>query len=182
MTFVTHDSGERVEFASGMRRDADAAKPRYDLIPTMPIRRLAELYARGAAKYGDSNWALADTPAEARRFRASAERHFMQWKAGDVDGEDHAIAAVWNIFAALVIEEKLGEPRDERACVLCHGYLFNHQEGCSPRRCDAKFERYVPIGWKESEPSQTVLCECPFGHLGEHCGTAQGGESVSWQK
>ena len=123
--FHTRDSGARVEFDSGMRRDTDAGKPRYDLIPTMPIRRLAELYARGAVKYGDDNWALANTEQEARRFRASAERHFMQWKAGDVDGEDHAIAVVWNIFAALCTEAKLG-PSDERVCVLCHGYLSNH--------------------------------------------------------
>lgn len=106
--FVTKDSGERVDFPSGMTRDVDAGKPRYDLIPVAPVKRLAYLYARGAEKYGDKNWELANSPEEARRFRASAERHFMQWKAGEVD-EDHAIAVVWNIFAALFTEEKLKE-------------------------------------------------------------------------
>jgi hypothetical protein len=36
--YVTKDSGARVEFDSGMRRDTDEGKPRYDLIPVMPVR------------------------------------------------------------------------------------------------------------------------------------------------
>lgn len=112
--FKTKDSGERVEFASGMRRDVDTGKPRYDLIPTMPLKRLAELYARGAEKYGDENWTLADSPEELKRFRASAMRHLYQWINGERD-EDHAIAVVWNIFAYLYIEDKLfGELSKER--------------------------------------------------------------------
>jgi hypothetical protein len=109
--FETKDSGERVEFDSGMRRDTDKGKPRYDLIPTMPLRRLAELYARGAEKYGDSNWQLADSEQEMNRFRASAFRHFEQWRNGDTD-EDHAIAVVWNVFAYLYVEEKLATSAD----------------------------------------------------------------------
>lgn len=29
---------------------------RFDLMPTMPLKKLAEQYGRGAAKYGDRNW------------------------------------------------------------------------------------------------------------------------------
>lgn len=104
--YVTKDSGERVNFPSGMRRDVDTGKPRYDLIPIPPLTRLAELYARGAEKYGDENWQLANSDRELLRFRASFLRHAYQWMAGDYD-EDHAIAAVWNIFAYLTIEDKL---------------------------------------------------------------------------
>lgn len=105
-SYITKDSGKRKEFASGMRRDLDEGKPRYDLIPIPPLTRLADLYARGAVKYGDSNWQLADSPEELQRFKASFLRHAYQWLGGDTD-EDHAIAAVWNIFAYLTIEEKL---------------------------------------------------------------------------
>ena len=56
MKYQTKDSGKRVEFKSGMRRDSTEGKPRYDLIPLEPLKRLAELYARGAEKYGDRNW------------------------------------------------------------------------------------------------------------------------------
>lgn len=106
MQFETKDSGEREEYASGMRRDTNQGKPRYDLIPIMPLRRLAELYARGSEKYGDRNWELANSKEELQRFKASGLRHLYQWLNGETD-EDHAIAVVWNIFAYLTIEEKL---------------------------------------------------------------------------
>lgn len=108
MEFETKDSGQRVDFESGMRRDTDNGKPRYDLIPLKPLKRLAELYARGAVKYGEKNWTLANSQEELNRFKASAWRHFVQWQMGETD-EDHAIAVVWNVFAYLTIEDKLNE-------------------------------------------------------------------------
>lgn len=104
--FETKDSGVREEYASGMVRDTTKGKPRYDLIPLKPLKRLAELYARGAEKYGDENWLLADSNEELQRFKGSALRHMYQWLEGD-KSEDHAIATVWNIFAYLTIEDKL---------------------------------------------------------------------------
>lgn len=116
MKYTTKDSGKRADFESGMRRDTDEGKPRYDLIPLEPLKRLAELYARGAVKYGDKNWELANSPEELARFKASAFRHFIQWQNGETD-EDHGIATVWNIFAVLHLEEKirLSDPRYVRA-------------------------------------------------------------------
>ncbi len=98
MTYKTKDSGKRVKFKSGMNRDIDDGKPRYDLIPPELLKRLAELYARGAVKYGESNWQKANSEEEFNRFKASAWRHFMQWNMGEED-EDHAIATIWNIIA-----------------------------------------------------------------------------------
>jgi hypothetical protein len=98
MIYKTKDSGERVLFPSGFNRDIQENKPRYDLIPTECLKRLAELYARGADKYGDCNWQKAETEEEYQRFVASAFRHFEQWRAGDTD-EDHAMGAIWNIIA-----------------------------------------------------------------------------------
>lgn len=105
MSYTTKDSGERVDFPSGMRRDVDTGKPRYDLIPRPMLRRWAELLARGADKYGEDNWQLADSPAELRRFRASAFRHFVQWLDGEGD-EDHAAAVMFNIGAAEHVKGK----------------------------------------------------------------------------
>lgn len=104
--FETKDSGERVHFPSGMVRDTGAGKERYDLIPLMPLRRLAGLYARGADKYGARNWELAATEEEIERFRGSAWRHFVQWMSGE-DDEDHASAVVFNIWAAVTTGEKI---------------------------------------------------------------------------
>jgi hypothetical protein len=105
-SFTTLDSGERAEFPSGMVRDTDAGKPRYDLIPLSMLKRLAELYARGAVKYGDRNWENANSKEEMERFQASAFRHFVQWLMGERD-EDHASAVVFNVFAAETLRDKL---------------------------------------------------------------------------
>lgn len=107
--FTTKDSGVRKAFDSGMVRDTDEGKPRYDLIPLLPLRRLAELYARGAVKYGPSNWQKANSDEELKRFKASAFRHLVQALDGDRD-EDHWSGVVFNVFAAEWLEEKLGQP------------------------------------------------------------------------
>lgn len=96
--YETKDSGERVEFDSGFTRDIQEGKPRYDLIPPELLKRLAELYSRGAEKYKDDNWRKANTIEEYKRFLASAFRHFMQWVSGDED-EDHAAAIMFNVIA-----------------------------------------------------------------------------------
>ncbi len=92
--FVTKDSGARQEFGTGAVRDIQEGKGRFDLIPTLPIRRLAQLYERGAIKYGDNNW---QKGIPLMRYVDSAERHMNNLKAGEPT-EDHAIAIVWNLF------------------------------------------------------------------------------------
>jgi hypothetical protein len=111
--FVTKDSGERVEFSSGMRRDVSGGKPRFDLLipegqpfaETM-LCRWAALLGRGAEKYAARNWELASTPEELARFRESAFRHFVQWMAGEAD-EDHAAAVLFNIAGAEFVRAKM---------------------------------------------------------------------------
>lgn len=98
MGFKTKDSGKRVKFDSGFQRDINDGKPRYDLIPHELLKRLAELYTRGAEKYDDDNWKKSETPKEINRFKESGFRHFIQWIAGEED-EDHAVAAIWNIIS-----------------------------------------------------------------------------------
>lgn len=101
--FETKDSGARQEYKSGMRRDLQEGKPRYDLIVPVGskhsmLKRWAELLERGMAKYGYRNWEKADSEEEMIRFKASAFRHFMQWFEGEED-EDHAAAVFFNIQA-----------------------------------------------------------------------------------
>jgi hypothetical protein len=116
--FTTKDSGERVEFATGMRRDTTKGKPRFDLVSpadqplnqTMTYRH-AMLMARGAEKYGDRNWEKASTPEELDRFKQSAYRHFMQWYHGESD-EDHAAAVYFNIAGAEYAKGRVEEVND----------------------------------------------------------------------
>ena len=104
--FTTKDSGKRVDYTSGMRRDVQEGKPRYDLIDRPYLKRLAELYARGADKYGDNNWQLANSEEELKRFESSAFRHLMQYLEGD-RSEDHACAVTFNLAAAEHVRSKL---------------------------------------------------------------------------
>ncbi len=99
--FVTKDSGVRVNFDTGAVRDTEEGKPRYDLIPVLPLRRLAFLYARGAAKYSDDNW---QKGMPFKRLYGSTFRHLMQWVAGDKD-EDHLAAVVFNVFCIMHFED-----------------------------------------------------------------------------
>jgi hypothetical protein len=106
--FQTKDSGERQDFKSGMVRDIQEGKPRYDLIDPKFLKRFAELMARGAVKYGENNWQLANSGEEMDRFKASAFRHFMQWFEGQED-EDHAAAIAFNVMAAEHLKRRLGK-------------------------------------------------------------------------
>lgn len=92
--YVTSDSGTRREFSTGSVRDAETGKGRYDLVPPGPLLRLAQLYERGAAKYGDRNW---EKGQPLMSFLCSAERHLGKLKMGE-STEDHAAAIAWNVF------------------------------------------------------------------------------------
>lgn len=113
MDFETKDSGQREEFPSGMVRDTQDNKPRYDLIDEPMLTRWALLMMRGAIKYGEDNWRKADSQEELKRFQASGFRHFIQWIRGDED-EDHAAAVFYNIAAYEATKRKL--ERNQQYC------------------------------------------------------------------
>jgi hypothetical protein len=100
--FVTKDSGERVAFAKGGVRDVENGKPRYDLISPEFLKRLAELLARGAEKYGDRNWEKGQTVS---RAYSSMFRHMQQWYTGDRT-EDHLAAIAFNVMVIVTMEER----------------------------------------------------------------------------
>lgn len=98
--YVTKDSGKREEFESGAVRDVQDDKPRYDLIPPKGLRRVADLYARGAVKYDDNNWRKG---MPSSRVMASLLRHVEAYRAGDRT-EDHLAAICFNTFALMEFE------------------------------------------------------------------------------
>lgn len=116
--FITKDSGKRQQYASGMQRDLQEGKPRYDLIIPLGsenpmLKRWAELLERGMTKYGYRNWEKAESDEELIRFKASAFRHFVQWFSGEED-EDHASAVFFNINAVEFLKEKMDGRRTEK--------------------------------------------------------------------
>lgn len=95
--FVVKDSGKREQYESGMVRDTDEGKVRYDLVFDGPMfERWAAHLTAGAKKYTPRNWMAAKGEKEMERFKQSALRHFIQWMRGDRD-EDHAAAVIFNL-------------------------------------------------------------------------------------
>lgn len=118
--YTTKDSGARETYASGMVRDVQTGKPRFDLLlpENVPydqqfLTRCAELLARGAEKYDARNWEKADSHEELDRAKASAFRHFMQWMNGEQD-EDHAAAVFYGLLFVETLRYKLSQkPAEE---------------------------------------------------------------------
>jgi hypothetical protein len=112
MDYETKDSGKRIEFSTGMRRDVQDDKPRYDLVDWPMVERWAALMARGAKKYGEENWRKACTTEELKRFKASFLRHAIQYFRDESD-EDHGAACMFNIAGAEMVSAKLKHRREE---------------------------------------------------------------------
>lgn len=100
MDYELQDGGKRETYSSGAMREPDNDKPRYDLIPPEPLRRLAVNMTKGARKYSEHNW---NKGMPSSRLLASALRHIEQARAGDTS-EDHWAAAVFNIFGIMHFE------------------------------------------------------------------------------
>lgn len=104
--FTVKDEGVRKTFASGMQRNEDSTKIKYDLVLDGPMFvRWAVHLTKGANVYADRNWMQAESDEELARFRRSAMRHFIQWWQGDTD-EDHAAAVLFNINGAEYVRSK----------------------------------------------------------------------------
>lgn len=104
--FVTKDSGKKAVYEDGMQRDTTEGKPMFGLMfpegvpyEEQLITRVADLYARGAVKYGDRNWEKSCTPKSLNHHREAFWRHAVKFFLGVQDGEDHAAAVVWNVNA-----------------------------------------------------------------------------------
>ncbi len=112
--FKTFDSGKRVDFKSGMRRDTQEGKPDFWLCYQPLLKRWAELMSRGAEKYGRRNWQLANSEEELDRFKSSAYRHFYQWVNDENLEEDHASATIFNIAAVEMLKDKLKNGKNKQ--------------------------------------------------------------------
>ena len=113
MKYDTKDSGARQEYESGMHRDLEDGKPRFDLLipegvpyADQMLTRFAALMERGAVKYTARNCESATGPDEMARFRFTRPAGQMtQWIMGEQD-EDHAAAVFFNVTAAETLAHK----------------------------------------------------------------------------
>ena len=109
------DTGDRQTYSTGMVREPETGKPRFDLCVPLGIPYEDQLLTRFAVqmaaggtggKYEDRNWEKAKTQEELDRYKSSAYRHFMQWLTGETD-EDHAAALMFNLMAAETVKWKM---------------------------------------------------------------------------
>lgn len=98
---VPESGSNRQRFDTGAVRSSDANGTRYDLISHIGLRRIAETYADGAAKYGRDNWQKGFPASDVINHCVS---HIYQWLGGDTS-EDHLAHAAWNLIAAMHFEE-----------------------------------------------------------------------------
>lgn len=97
---VKDDGKPREVFGHGGERESAAGKGRFDLVPPIPLKRLAQHYENGAKKYAERNW---EKGLVLGRFLDSALRHLNEYKDGD-RSEDHLAAAAWNVFGFIHTE------------------------------------------------------------------------------
>lgn len=90
----------------------DKGKARYDLVPPGPIQELAELFGKGAEKYGDRNW---EKGMDWGRVFAAMQRHAWSWWGGEeldpVDGQHHLTSVMW--CAMVLLEFKRTHPEHD---------------------------------------------------------------------
>lgn len=102
--FVTKSTGDEPrKLPSGAQRDSRKGKGRFDLIPAIALKRLAQLYERGAEKYGENNWQKGQPLSW---YIDSAARHLNDFMAGD-RSEDHITAVAWNAFGYVTTEARI---------------------------------------------------------------------------
>jgi hypothetical protein len=96
--FGLQDGGTRKTYSTGAQKEDSSkteGKGAYHLLPFHPIRRVAEIYRKGAMKYSPYNW---QKGIPLSRFLDSAKRHLDQFCEGLID-EDHLHQSIWNLFA-----------------------------------------------------------------------------------
>ena len=80
----------------------DSGKPRFDLIPAVPLETLAKIYTMGAEKYADRNW---EKGIRYSRIYAAVMRHLNKyWSSENLDPESglpHLAHAAWGLLALL---------------------------------------------------------------------------------
>lgn len=113
VTDITGTAAEKAETGavrSSMYPPGAKFPARYDLLfrNAAGLRRLAEAYGEGVAKYGPDNW-MNGFPESV--MVSHALEHFRLFMAGDTS-EDHLAHAAWNVMTLIWIQENKPELLD----------------------------------------------------------------------
>lgn len=96
---------------SDVGKKFDTEKIRYELLPPKALEALAEIYTRGAKKYGDRNWEKGML--WSRLFGALMRHAWAWWKGERFDPETkshHMIAVAFNAIGLFTYDTRnIGE-------------------------------------------------------------------------
>ena len=101
-------------------RKDDEGKLRFDLLPVEPLKKVVEIYTKGAIKYSDRNW---EKGISYSRCFAALQRHSWEyWNGIDVDPEDgqHPLTSVVFYCLALMEFDKTHPELDDRPRQISH--------------------------------------------------------------
>ena len=119
----------------------DQQKPRYELIPPEALDALADLYGKGAQKYGDRNWEKGMKPT---RIFGALMRHAWAWLRGETHdpetGAHQMISVAWNAIAIYTYyvrgveddrpQAAQGVTEEEAGAVCCQGFAMGESCHC----------------------------------------------------
>jgi hypothetical protein len=100
---AVQDNGQRHTYSTGALRERTPGKGRFDLLPALPLLRLAQHFENGATKYADRNW---EKGIPLSHYIDSAFRHLVKFMGGD-RSEDHLAAILWNVFCFIHTQEMI---------------------------------------------------------------------------
>lgn len=103
------------QLVSGVGLKFDHDKPRYDLLPSLPLHDVALILTYGAQKYGDRNW---ENGIHFSRLFAATMRHLWSWWRGEEhdseSGFSHLAHAAVNILFMLHFQNTKQAEWDDR--------------------------------------------------------------------
>lgn len=98
---IAEEREEKRVFSTGAKRSNDVDHIRYDLIPHVALRRLAERYGMGAEKYGDHNY-LKGIPYSV--MINHIQNHLENFKRDRCTRDDNLAAIAWGVFSLMAYE------------------------------------------------------------------------------
>lgn len=149
---MSNDKMNSADIGDSCGKKYDFGKPRFDLIPIKPLLAVADLFTRGAMKYGVRNW---EKGMAFGRIFSAMMRHAVKWWAGEKydpeDGQHHLAAVIWGGLILMELEETHPEcderePQNKRftdSSKMFAEQLFEADE--------KKGDTHLSMKWKEYE-------------------------------
>lgn len=138
-------------------------KARFDLIPAGPLWQLAELYGRGAEKYGDSNWRKGY--GWSLSFAALMRHAWKFWWGEDIDeetGMPHMACAAFHCFTLLefMTNHRAFDDRYERPLILA--------SDTDPMLSNTEDASFATLDLIWADPDELDPCVEVWSTFGEH--------------